>query len=503
MKIGRRDFIKYSLVGGGYLQSLSNNLSIVRVNRAEASKRVTIIGAGLAGLTAGYELQNLGYDLTLFEASNRAGGRVYTLRHSFSNGLYAEAGGMFIADRAIHVKEYARIFNIPLVPYDQPTRGSLLYYFQGLRFKLSGSEKLSFVPNLNNEEKELGMQGLWSKYVYSVVDPLLRSNSWYQEIIEKYDRISFYNFLKDQGASNDAISLLRLGYLDTMGDGIQSVSAAQFLREFVLERFTRQYYVVRGGTDLLTEAFARKLKQKIVYDSVVVKIKQNPQSAVVTISKNGTHESLSADYVICAIPFSVLKSVEFSPPLSDVKQRAIAELAYTSVGRLFLESKEKFWRKEGVSGEAYVDLPIMRVLEHPLSGSNDRGILEAFTSGSKARDLAALAKDKQIEFALEHMEKVHPEIRRHFCASATYFWDNNPWAKGAYCWFKPGQLKLFSTSIAEPEGRIFFAGEHTSSLPARMEGAIESGYRAAMQVHEEITRNPENNSAARQTEVGH
>lgn len=446
----------------------------------------------MAGLTAGYELQDLGYDVTLFEASKRAGGRVYTLRHSFSDGLYAEAGGMFIADTAVHVKEYARIFNIPLVPYNQPTRGSLLYYFRGLRFKLSGSENLSFVPNLSNEEKELGMEGLWSKYLYSIVDPLLRSNHWYQEIIEKYDGVSFYDFLKDQGASNDAISLLRLGYMDAMGDGIQSVSAAQLLRDFVLERFTRQYYVVRGGTDLLTEAFARKLGHKIVYDSAVVKIKQNPKSAEVTVSKNGTYKSFTADYVLCTIPFSVLKSVEFSPALSELKQRAIAEIAYTSIGRLFLESKERFWKKEGDSGEAYVDLPIMRVLEHPLSGSYDRGILEAFMSGSKARDLAALPKETQTDFALKHMEKVHPGIRKHFSAAATYFWDSNPWAKGAYCWFKPGQLKLFSTSMAEPEGRIFFAGEHTSSLPARMEGAIESGYRAALEVHEVITRNPEN-----------
>ena len=91
---------------------------------------------------------------------------------------------------------------------------------------------------------------------------------------------------------------------------------------------------------------------------------------------------------------------------------------------------------------------------------------------------------ERIEFALEEMQRVYPGIREHFELGASKSWDDDPWARGGYCWFKPGQMAALLPHSARPEGRVHFAGEHTSTWPQWMQGALESGMRAAREVHE-------------------
>lgn len=165
-----------------------------------------------------------------------------------------------------------------------------------------------------------------------------------------------------------------------------------------------------------------------------------------------------------------------------MKREVIEGLSYTSVCRVFLQSRKRYWLEDGVTGEADVDLPIMRVLEQPLSQKKDAGILEAFISGEQARKVCALNESERIEFAIRGIEQVHPGILENVELGVTKCWDEDKWAKGAYCWFKPGELTSWMQTIILPEGRIHFAGEHTSKLPATMEGALESGVRAAREI---------------------
>jgi monoamine oxidase len=205
----------------------------------------------------------------------------------------------------------------------------------------------------------------------------------------------------------------------------------------------------------------------------------------VVLTEGGAARSFSADHLICAIPFSVLQDVEVSPPFSAEKLTAIAELPYTSVTRVFLQSKKKRWIEDGVSGWAATDLPLGLVWDTTFSYRRDeRGILQAYSSGESARNFCGMGEDERIGLALEHMEKVHPGFREDFETGASWCWDEDEWSRGGYCWFRPGQMTALLPYIARPEGRVHFAGEHASAWPAWMQGALASGLRAAREVNE-------------------
>lgn len=110
------------------------------------------------------------------------------------------------------------------------------------------------------------------------------------------------------------------------------------------------------------------------------------------------------------------------------------------------------------------------------------GTLGVYMASANARRVGALGLDAQIEFALGQIELVYPEVRRNFVAGVSKVWDADPFAKGAYASFTPGQMQSFVPIMAAPEGRIYFAGEHASTLTGWIQGAMASGLRAARNI---------------------
>src|SRR5215471_5528585 len=159
--------------------------------------------------------------------------------------------------------------------------------------------------------------------------------------------MTFAAFLRAQGASPDAVALLRAGYLDLWGDGVESVSALRLLRDALLSHTAHACYTIRGGNDLLPKAFAARLVTRIRYGTPVVKIEHEARGARVVCLQGGAPQTIAADHLICTVPFAVLRHIEVSPPFSPGKRRAIAELPYTSVMRAYLQTRTKFWRDEG------------------------------------------------------------------------------------------------------------------------------------------------------------
>ena len=125
----------------------------------------------------------------------------------------------------------------------------------------------------------------------------------------------------------------------------------------------------------------------------------------------------------------------------------------------------------------------MAIVNSTLNQGGARGILESYTAGEQARRVAAMTETLRLEFTASEMEKVYPGIRKNFEGGASVAWDEDGWARGAYAWFKPGQMSELLPHIARAEGRIHFAGEHTSSWPGWMQGAFQSGHRAASEIN--------------------
>ncbi|MGH7597341.1 MAG: flavin monoamine oxidase family protein [bacterium] len=489
--LNRRDFLKQSTLTAAALAVSSLDALAInqkRLQRSGAPKKVIVIGAGLAGLSAAYELTQVGHEVIILEARTRPGGRVYTLREPFSDGMHAEAGASFLNDYCHHVMRYVKLFEIPLIPAVPPKDLAFVYHIRGKRVKVKPGEAVDWPLDLTPEEKKLGRGGMLVKYVMSVVKELGNpaGPSWPLESVKKFDQMTFSEFLHSRGASPDAVALLRLGFPDIFGDGVDTVSALQYLRDMALYPTGMLGYVFKGGSDLLPKAFVAKLAGKIYYGTPVVRIEHDAQKVRVVFLQASSHQTMEADHLVCAIPSSVLKPLEVSPPFSPEKCRAIDELQYTSIARVYLQSRKRFWIDEGVTGNADVDLPIMRVVEHPLFQPHSRGILEAYMSGSRGRQATAMTEEERIRFALEHMEKIHPGIRANFEGGISHCWDEDKWARGAFSWYKPGQTTNSFPSLAGAEGRVHFAGEHTSRWSASMEGALESGNRAAQEISEAL-----------------
>ncbi|HEY0035964.1 MAG TPA: FAD-dependent oxidoreductase, partial [Longimicrobium sp.] len=194
--------------------------------------------------------------------------------------------------------------------------------------------------------------------------------------------------------------------------------------------------------------------------------------------ERGTPRTVRARRLVCAIPFPTLRSVRVSPPWSAGKQAAIHGLPSTSVTRVYLQVSRRFWDEEAPASTP-TDLPIMLAAEASRGQPGGRAILEAFITGVRAREVERMAPADRVSFAVGHMERIYPGLRRHLERGASYAWDGDPWSRGDYAWFRPGQMRRFLPHLAAPEGRVHFAGDHTSTSPGWMNGALESGLRAA------------------------
>jgi monoamine oxidase len=426
-----------------------------------------------------------GHSVTILESRLRPGGRVYTLREPFSDGLYSEAGAIYVPDSHAYTTHYARLFRLQLVSVPM---GNTIYHVRGKRLLVPHGGDANWPLDLTREERQLGLRGMYSRYVLPVLrdvgDPT--AADWPPEAVKKYDQMSFAEFLRAQGASAAAVDLLRLGYFDLWGDGCESYSALGLLRDLVSYIKIEKTYTIKGGNDALPKAFAAKLSDRIRYGTPVTAIEQDPRGVRVTCRAPSGPALFEGDRLICAVPFTVLRHITVSPAFTTKKQQAVRELPYTSVTRVYLQSRKKFWTREGEALTANTDLPIMWCLDGAFGQPGPRGILESYMAGPQARKAAAMTETERQAFTLAEMDKVFPGIRDNYEGGTSYCWDQDEWAQGDYAWFKPGQVGALLPSIASVEGRIHFAGEHASAWPGWMQGALESGNRAAREVNDAV-----------------
>jgi monoamine oxidase len=485
----RREFLR---LGGSAAcalaaEPLAEAVHVLAQKRTRRRQRVVVLGAGLAGLSAAYQLTRAGHDVTILEARTRAGGRVHTLREPFADGLHAEAGAMFIPESHDLTMRYVRLLGLSLTAIPNERRAPV-YYLQGRRINPAAMRGGDWPLKLSPEEKRLGLDGMTEKYVVSALKEFgnAASPGWPPEALKKYDRMTYAEFLRSRGATDDAVRLLRLNDADLTGDGVDHVSALMVLREAALNLNSGRLFTVDGGTDLLPKALAARLATKILYGSEVTSVEQDEREARVVYLSAGSREKVVGDYVVCALPFSVLGRVAVSPEFSEGKRRAIRELPYTSASRVYLQSRREFWTSEGLGVSAYTDLPAMAIVNSTLNQPGARGVIETYTAGEQARRVTAMKEAERVQFALSQVEKVYPAIRKNFEGGASVCWDEDGWARGAYSWFKPGQMTELLPHIARPEGRIPFAGEHASDWPGWMQGAFQSGHRAAREIDEAL-----------------
>ena len=463
----RRTFLQASLAIPGMLAL-----------QPSRGRRVIIVGAGLAGLAAALELRSTGHQVTVLEARTRPGGRVYTLREPFSDGLYADAGAARIQDSHQHTLRYVKQFNLMLDPFF-PATGSTVTRVAGKR--ILGPPRmpvdLAQVPlPFSDEEKKLGHIGCLSKYLFShlpdVGDPA--SSAWPDRDLSRFE-VPIPDFCEKQGASPAFIRMIALGH------DLGGMSALHLLRDTAVGMSTKQWFKIRGGNDLLPKALASALSDAILYGAPVARLEQDSSTVRAVYLRGGVPITIEADFLVCAIPLPVLRRVEVAPALSSIKRAAIQQIDGMPMARVFLQSRRRFWLERGESGWGAADDPI-DVWDYSRDQPGGRGILGAYTSGRMAHQVTARAAVERGPFVLEMMERLHPGIRENYEGSASHSWVDDPWSLGAAADFRPGQLTAFYPAIGKPEGRFHFAGEHTSPWSGWMNGGLESGVRVASEI---------------------
>lgn len=461
------------------------NRGISKQSDAGKPKKVIIVGAGLAGLSAGYELKRAGHTPVILEAQQRVGGRVYTLRDPFTEGLYAEVGAMRIPRAHSLTMAYIEKFGLKTNDFtmDNP---NACYYIGGRKMRASEAQA---DPSLMGFEVAPNEAGKTSGQMYmQALKPLLDmlekdGDAAWDEIVAKYAGYSTREFLELNGWSEGMIEMF--GLLANQ----ESVMNSSFLELF--REDSGNYYTnmveLQGGTDRLPHAFLPELKDNIRFGAKMIAMDQSPDDVTIHYQTPAGRFSETADYAIITIPFPVLRHVEVLKPFSRAKNRAIRQLHYDASAKILFQCKRRFWEEDdGIFGGGTItDLPI-RNLYYPDHGrETGRGvILASYTWSEDAQRWGSLKPDDRIIQALEDVAEIHPQIAREFEVGTSWMWHDDEFAGGAFALFDPGQQSLLHVEIVKPEGRIHFAGEHASLYHAWIQGAFESGLRAAIAIHQ-------------------
>ena len=450
----------------------------------DGRKRVVVIGAGLAGLVAAYELRRQGHEPLVLEAQNRVGGRIYTLR-TFAPGLYAEAGGMRIPRSHDLTLEYCRLFGLELRPFVMGNPKGLVHVGgRRMTFEEAELDPNSLPFALADHERGQTATALWEEAIRDLRMLVERDgDAAWEHIVGEYDRYSLYEFLRVKGLSEGAIE-----YYAVMNflEADMHNACIEVIREDLGGAYVDMQEIV-GGMDGLPNAFYTALSDCIHLGAEVCALDQDEDSVTVHYKTEAGRFAATADYAVCAIPFSVLRYVEAVTPFSRAKQRAIRQLNYAASTKILFQVRHRFWETEdGIYGGGTVtDLPIRRINYPTPDPSTERGVLLAsYTWSQDALQWGAMDEETRLEEALDDVADIHPQIREEYEVGASHAWYGDRWARGAFALFEPGQQSRLQADIVQPEGRIYFAGEHCSLYHAWIQGALESGIRAARQIHE-------------------
>ncbi len=434
----------------------------------------------MAGLAAGDILARAGHDVVILEAQNRAGGRIHTLHGQFAEGLYVEAGANRFFDTHDLTMSYCRRFELPLIDFQggkQPAK-----YWIDLHAWYADSETPKEL-DLTAEEQSLEPHELVGRYVATWLekmgDPV---RDFPPPDLMSLDEVSYAEFLRRQGASRGAIRLIGADF--NVGSGVEGASALWMLRNLALDRHRRKAFKVMGGNDRLPLALARLLSDRIRYGAVVVGLKQDLQGVEVRYRQSYAEQVERFDRVVCTLPFPVLRGLTISPGFSAGKERAIDQVPYASMVKVFLQSRHRFWEKHGTSGFATTDIPQTEIWNVTEGETGRRGVLLAYVGGRMAQNLSSLPEHERLRIILERLAPVFPELRENYEGGFTKAWDIDPWALGAGAWYGVGQIGSLYPHVASVEGLVHFAGDHASPWPGWVQGALHSAHRAAQEVHE-------------------
>ncbi|MET9647882.1 flavin monoamine oxidase family protein [Streptomyces syringium] len=465
-------------------------------------RRVTVIGAGVAGLVAAYELERLNYRVRILEGNTRIGGRVHTHRFGPAPGAPSvELGAMRIPAHHhrtlnylehLHLGENVREFRTLL-----SDENAFLHTAEGfVRIRdASGPLHRGFRRELARERHPGSYDdatvafGAWLTAVVGAIAPpdlrdALRADLRRQllDLVARLDPPPY-----PAGAAGGRVDLHALfatypgiragcsGRLNSFLDDILTETSPALLR-------------IEGGMDQLPRRLAERLRGPVACGRKVVGIDVRKHDVLVRSRAGAGTVVEPSDFVVCTVPFPALRRMRLTGLDAD-KLAVLREVDYCPATKVAFHCREPFWQADGIAGGAsFTGGSIRQTYYPPVDGGPGRGaaLLASYTIGREAGRLGRMSPRRRHRLVLEELSAVHPELLRPGMVldAVSTAWGHTPWTVGcAMRWGKDAaEVERERTRAARPVRRLFFAGEHTSTTPAWIEGAVESALRAVEEI---------------------
>jgi monoamine oxidase len=445
----------------------------LKFSQAAPRRKVAVIGAGFAGLCAAFELQGLGYEVTVYEARDRVGGRVHSLG-DFVEGRIAEGGGELIGSTHPLWNSYKHRFGLAfsnVLDY-----GNSPFHLDGVT--LTADESKHLTDEMEEQFK------LLTNLAASIVDPF---EPWTNRNAYALDKISLGEWISKTKCSNrcrHAISIM-LAADNGIPTSQQSLLAVlAMVKGGGLDRYwtDTELFRCQGGNQTLAERFARSLndKKEIVHTNAPVKALVSAGSKI-SLKIDGRGED-QADDVILTIPPSVWDTINFDSFPELAKKLARPPKMGANV-KYLMEFKTRFWQEFASSPTLSEDGPVDLTWETTEDDhNNDKDVvMVAFSGSSDAEQCAAWSDAARKENYILALKEPYPGIGDQLQATKFMNWPNEKWTMASYYFPRLNEVTSWGPFWkAGFEGRLHFAGEHTSyAFMGYMEGALSSGYRLA------------------------
>jgi monoamine oxidase len=437
-------------------------------------RTVTVIGAGLAGLAAAYELHRAGWKVIVLEARPRVGGRVYSVR-SFLHGQVAEGGGEFIEESHTRVLSYAREFKLPL---------GRVGAWQGQ------NEDWAF---LEGRSGHLSDPAIWGADLRGEVDRIWQALAELGKLVpnpeqpqaardaSSLDRQSAFDWIHSLDvhplAKNHFSQHIRAEYT-TEPERFSLLDLARNAAMYYMTGLRGENFRVIHGNDRIPCALADALPD-VRLNAATTFIRLLPDEVEVSYKQNDTYRTLHSSFAVLAIPLTAARRIDFGGSLPSFYQRMLNEVSYGAVTKVLVQYRKRFWKDRGWNGRLVTDAPIVHTWHATSHVQSEDGILTIYTGGEPAARLSALPDQERIQLVVNEIEKLFPGSSELIEHTATVAWPNEEFTRGSYMALAPGQVTAYWQSLMNPAGRLFFAGEHATPIQGFMEGAVESGQRAA------------------------
>ena len=475
---------------------------------ARKGASVLVLGAGLAGMLAAYELAKAGYKVTVLEYQDRPGGRNMSIRGgdkvvevggatqtcTFAPGNYVNPGPWRIPHHHRTLLHYCKAFGVELEPFIQMNHNAFVhrskafggkpqrYRELAVDFKGHVSELMAKALNAGSLDDKLTGEDKEKLLVAMREWGVLDQNMAFTSSI-KVSSQRGYDTPPGGGVGGEPTPSKINGLSDVLASNVWTQMGFFFSNVMQTTMFQP-----KGGMDMVGKGFFRQVGKMVRLNTKVTAITQDDRGVTATWEdmKTGQKGSSSADWMINTIPLPVLNQIPMQ--VGPALQAAIKAVPYNGQLKMGLEMKRRFWEEDYsiYGGHSFTDQAI-GLISYPNNNFFKDGpavLLGAFANGAGAFQLTGMTPAQRIEAALAQGAVFHPaEYRKEFLSGVSFAWSRAPWILGCTSRWTDESRAAHYQNLCAIDGRIVLAGEHATYYGGWMEGSLLSALDAVERLH--------------------